>query len=209
MITLLKSIRNALKHWYISLIIGLLFIALGIYIFFVPLETYLTLSLVFCLSFVASGILDIYFSIENRKILSNWGWYFVGGLLSLAIGIYLFIYPNISINILPYIVGFTLLFRSFQLLGFSFELKELKLLNWGNLALTSVLGIIFSILLLASPSFTAISLVILTALAFIFVGISSITLSFNLKKIKDYPYKKNNELKTKLESLLYELNNQK
>ncbi len=54
----------------------------------------------------------------------------VGGLLSLAAGIILIIYPGISIVILPFVVGFTLLFLSFLLMGFSFEMKNLGILNW-------------------------------------------------------------------------------
>ncbi|MBP1637353.1 MAG: hypothetical protein H6Q18_142 [Bacteroidetes bacterium] len=199
--TILKSLKEAVKYWYLPLIVGVLFVVLGIYVFFVPAETYLTLSVLFSISFLISGLLDIYFSILNSKILSGWGWYLVGGLFSTAMGVYLLVNPAISLVILPYVVGFTLLFRSFLFLGFSFELKGLNILSWGNVALTSILGIIFSFLLLISPVATGFSLVVITACVFIFAGISSIALSFNLKKMKDYPNKISSELKAKFESI--------
>lgn len=208
MTSLLHQFSNSVKHWYLPLIIGVLFILFGIYIFTVPLETYLTLSILFSVSYIVSGLMDIFFSIGNNKTLKGWGWYLVGGIFTLAIGIYLAIYPGISMVVLPFFVGFTMLFRSFQLLGFSFDMKDLKILNWGNAAITSVLGIILSLLLLANPIFTGISLVTITALSFIFVGIASVVLAFNLKKLKDFPDKLTPELKSRINAIQDEIINQ-
>jgi uncharacterized membrane protein HdeD (DUF308 family) len=171
----------------------------------VPLETYLTLSVLFSISFIVLGILDIFFSIRNHKILQGWGWYLVGGLLSLAGGIILSIYPGISIVILPFVVGFTLLFLSFLLLGFSFEMKSLGILNWGNAAILSVFGVIFSFMLIVSPLFSGISLVVITGISFIITGVSSIVLSFDLRKVKKIPEKLSSELKKKITAIKYEI----
>ncbi|WBV56628.1 DUF308 domain-containing protein [Chryseobacterium daecheongense] len=203
---LLKSFRNSVKHWYIPLILGILFIGCGVYVFSSPLETYLTLSLLFSVSFIVSGIFDIFFSINNAKVLNGWGLYLVTGLLSFIMGVYLVSYPQISMTILPFIVGFTVMFRSFQLLGISFDLKDAHVLRWGNLAIFSILGIILSFMLLANPIFSGMSLVVLTGLSFIFVGVASVILAFDLKKIKDYPSKLGSELKDKIENLHNELN---
>lgn len=206
MSNLLQSLTNTIKHWYIPLIVGILFLAFGIYIFTVPLATYLTLAIFFSVSFFVSGLMEIFFSIQNQKIIKGWGWYLVSGLLSLGIGIYLMAFPGVSMAVLPFVVGFTLMFRSFQMLGIAFDLKDSKVLSWGNLALTSVLGIILSFLLIANPFFTGISLVTLTALTFMMVGISAIVLSFNLKKVKDFPDKMSQEIKDKINNLQKELN---
>ncbi|OOG19727.1 hypothetical protein BWD42_07435 [Sphingobacterium sp. CZ-UAM] len=179
-----KSLKEAIKNWYVPLLLGLIFIAFGAYTLTVPLATYLSLSIIFSCSFIISGIFDSWFALENRKSFSAWGWFLVSGLLSLSLGIYLAVYPEVSAAVLPSYVGFTLLFRSFQLLGFSFEMKAMENINWGSLALTSVLGILFSFLLLANPVATGFSLVTLTGLAFIFVGIAGIVLAFQLKKVK-------------------------
>lgn len=205
MSTLFQTLITAVKHWYVPLIFGIIFLVFGFYIFTVPVDTYVTLSILFSITFLISGISEIFFSLQNTKSLHGWGWFLVDGLLSTAIGIYLITYPTVSMVVLPFVVGFTLLFRSFQLLGFAFDMKDLKLVNWGNVALTSVIGIIFSILLLASPIATGISLVAMTACAFIFTGISSIILSFNLKKLKNAPEKVSLELKNKIKDLQKEV----
>ena len=202
---LLKSFTKTVKHWYFPLILGVLFIICGLYVFVSPAETYLTLALLFALSFLVWGLSDVFFSIDNRKSLRSWGWYFVGGLVSLLMGFYLLIHPVVSMEVLPFVVGFMLLFRSFELLGFAFEVKEAGVLNWGNLAIASVLGIIVSFVLLAWPVFTGVWLVVLTGLAFIFTGIASIILSLNLKMLKAWGDKLSGDLKDRIEKLNSEI----
>ncbi|MDM1524237.1 HdeD family acid-resistance protein [Empedobacter falsenii] len=201
MATFLKTIKKTVKHWYVPAIIGVLLIVFGIYIFTTPLETYGTLTMLFSLSFLFSGIAETLFSVQNRKIIEGWGWYLTGGIFNTVIGLMLLSRPEISAFTLPLVVGFTLMFRSIQGLGFSFELKNYGSLKWGNLAIASILGLVFSIILLFNPIFTGISLVVMTALAFIFSGITGIVLGFQLKKLKALPSKIRKELNEKIEVL--------
>lgn len=201
MATFLKTIKKTVKHWYVPAIIGVLLIVFGIYIFTTPLETYGTLTMLFSLSFLFSGIAETLFSVQNRKIIEGWGWYLTGGIFNSIIGLMLLSRPEISAFTLPLVVGFTLMFRSIQGLGFSFELKNYGSLKWGNLAIASILGLVFSIILLFNPIFTGKSLVVMTALAFIFSGITGIVLGFQLKKLKALPSKIRKELNEKIEVL--------
>ena len=201
MATFLKTIKKTVKHWYVPAIIGVLLIVFGIYIFTTPLETYATLTMLFSLSFLFSGIAETFFSVQNRKIIEGWGWYLTGGIFNSVIGLMLLSRPEISAFTLPLVVGFTLMFRSIQGLGFSFELKNYGSLKWGNRAIASILGLVFSIILLFNPIFTGISLVVMTALAFIFSGITGIVLGFKLKKLKALPSKIRKELNEKIEVL--------
>jgi uncharacterized membrane protein HdeD (DUF308 family) len=208
MVDLLKSFTHSVKHWYVPLIVGILFIILGIYIFTVPVATYLTLAIFFSVSFLVSGLFDSFFAISNYKSLNGWGWYLVSGILHLVIGIYLTVYPQISMAVLPYVVGFTVLFRSFLSLGMAFEMKSSGVLNWGNVAISSILGILLSFLLITNPVFSGLSLVVLTALSFIFSGIASVLIAFNLRKIKKHPEKLSDELKSKIEEIQAEIEQQ-
>ena len=189
MTTLKETISSTLKHWYLPLIVGILFIVFGVYIFTVPLEAYVTLSILFSVSFFISGVSDTYFAVVNKDALEGWGWYLVSGILTLLFGTYLMMYPAISMATLPFVVGFAFLFRSAQGLGFAIDLKK-QGLGWGNLAFTSVLGILFSFLLLSHPILAQISIVTMTALSIVTVGSYSILLSFLLKNAKDLPVKK-------------------
>lgn len=179
-----SNVRNPLKYWYIPAIVGLLFIAVGIYAFTVPMETYLTLTVIFSISFLTSGLLESIFAIQNRKFIESWGWYLVSGIAGIILGILLLVNPEISVMTLPLFVGFGLLFRSIIGLGLAFDLKKMRILQWGNLALLSALGILSSFLLIYNPIFTGFSIVVFTCITFIFTGVSAIILSFRLKKLK-------------------------
>jgi len=187
MTTFLKTNRNTVKYWYVPAIIGVLFIVVGAGSFGTLEMTYLALASLFSYSFVFSGVLEIWFSVENRKELEGWGWYLASGIFTLLIGILLIVHPAIATATLPLFVGFGLLFRSFQGLGFAFELRNYGVLKWGNLAIVSILGIVFSSLLIVNPIITGISLVLLTSVAFIFAGINAIVLAFQLRKLKTLP----------------------
>jgi len=164
----LKTIQKTVKHWYIPAIIGVLFIALGIYIYTTPIETYVTLTILFSLSFLFTGLIELAFATQNQKNMEGWGWYLIGGIFDTVIGFILLSNPDISAVMLPIFIGFTLLFRSMQGLGFAFEHKNYGSSNWGGLAFASILGLIFSFLLIFNPIFAEAYLVILTSLAFIF-----------------------------------------
>lgn len=201
MATFFKTIRNTIKHWYLPAIIGVLFVIFGGYLFTASEATYFSLVLLFSLSFLFSGLLETWFSVENRAELEGWGWYLASGIFSLLVGILLIAQPQVAAVALPLFIGFGLLFRSFQGLGFAFELKNYGVPNWGYLVALSILGVVFSVLLIANPAITAMSLAVITALSFIFVGISAIVLSFQLKKLKTLPDRISKELKDRIEAL--------
>jgi len=206
--SLLKPFIKTIQFWYVPLIFGVVFILCGLYVFSCPLETYLALSFLFSLSFIISGLGDLIFSMRNSNALKGWGWYLISGLISFMMGVYLLSYPGISASILVFVVGFTIMFRSFQLFGFALDLRDAAVVNWGNTALMSALGIIFSFLLLANPIFSGLSIVVLTGLSFLSTGVASIILSFHFKKIKRYAERISDPLKRKIEALQKELDDE-
>ena len=179
-----KTIKNDIKHWYLLLIVGLLYIGVGIWVFVTPLSSYLALSILFSVSFLASGISDIVFSISNRKEIDSWGWKLAFGILSTIVGLILLSQPLISITALPLYVGFMGLFYSIMAISFSIEFKSYGIKSWGGLLFIGILGIIFSSILLWDPLFGGLTLVYWTGLAFITVGIYHIIFSIQLNKLR-------------------------
>lgn len=184
MSNLLQSFKQTLKNWYIPMIIGICLILFGIYLFTIPLKTYSAIAFLFALSFLVSGILSSIFALRNRQAINGWGWYLIDGIFSLIIGVYLLAYPKFTMEILPFVIGFMLMFKSILLVGFSFDLKDLRISNWTNTLIVGVLGVILSILLLTQPVFTSLSLILITSCSFILIGIGSVSLSLSLRKIK-------------------------
>ncbi len=201
----IKLISNTIKHWYLPLITGVIFIVLGIYVFGYPVESYVALSLVFSISFLVTGLMEVYFSISNRKILDNWGWSLVFGIVNAVIGVLLLMHPNISLNALPFYVGFMLMFRSITGLGYAFDLKNYGVPHWGRLMFMAVLGLIFSFILIWNPVFAGLTVVVWTALSLIMAGVYNIYVSLKLKKLKDTPKRISKELKEKFAAVKQEI----
>ncbi len=196
-----KRIKNAIKYWYFPLLLGLLFIGIGIWVFKTPLESYLTLAKLFSISFILYGLGEIIFSISNKDELENWGWMLSSGIFTLLVGILLVMNPAISVITLPFYVGFVILFRSIGAISFSLDLKSYGVLDWGNLMAIGILGVLFAFILIWNPLFGGLSVVVWTALAFIIAGVYSIYFSFKLKKLHDIPMKISSELMKKYDEI--------
>ncbi len=196
-----KTIRTSIKHWYIPLIIGILLILLGFYTISTPVASFLTLAILFSWSFIISGILEIIFAVQNKDEVDGWGWYLTGGILYTLFGILLISNPLLSASTLAFIVGFYALFKSFQLLSFSFDLKNYGSKSWGLNLLFAILGIIFSFILLWNPLFAGFSLVIWTGMAISTVGFAACVFAFQLKSLKDIPNKLPDEWKERYQKL--------
>lgn len=197
----LKTIKNAIKYWYLQLIVGLIFIGVGFWTFTTPLESYVALTFIFSISFIIAGISEMYFAIENREELDNWGWTLALGILGVIIGVMLLFNPDISAATLPFYVGFVVLFRSIYAIGASIDLKSYKIMDWGYLMAVGVIGVVFSIILLWNPNFAGMTLIFWTAMLFIIAGIFSVYLSLKLKKINDMPNKISSDLRNKFEEI--------
>ena len=197
----LKTVKNSIKYWYMPLIVGLIFVGVGIWVFRTPLESYAALSFIFSISFLVSGIFEIYFAISNREELDNWGWTLTLGIVSAIVGVLLLMNPEVSKITLPFYVGFVLLFRSVFAIGASIDLKNYYVMDWGYLMAIGILGVIFSFILLWNPIFAGITLVFWTGSLFIISGAYSIYLSLKLKKLHDLPKNISSDLRNKYEEI--------
>ena len=208
MSTIVKTVKEAIKYWYIPLIVGLLFLLTGIYTLASPLESYVTLSMLFSLTFIMSGISEAIFAITNRKELDHWGWTLIYGILTFLVGLLLVSRIDLSMLTLSMYVGFIVLFRSIAAISFAIDLRSYGVKDWIYLLLTGVFGGLFAFALLWNPSFAGLTVVGLTGIALLVSGAFSIYFSFKLKSLKNYPEKIPQELKERLESVQKEIQSQ-
>jgi uncharacterized membrane protein HdeD (DUF308 family) len=182
--TIFNEIKEVVKYWWLLLLTGLLLIAVGIWVFASPAAAYLSLSVLFGACILAIGFFETVFAITVRKSMKGWGWTLAGGLLDIVIGSYLLAYPTVTMAILPFVLGFWLLFRGFSAIGFSFDMKSYGDLNWGWFLLLAIGIIIFAFMILAVPAFGVANIIAWTGLSFIFAGVFRIILAFRLRKWK-------------------------
>ena len=183
--TIFKEIKEAVKYWWLLLLTGLVLVAVGIWVFASPATAYLSLSILFGASILSIGFFETVFAISSRKSLEGWGWTLASGLLDIVIGAYLLTYPGVTMAILPFVLGFWLLFRGFSAIGFSFDMKAYGDSSWGWSLLFAIGIIVFAIMMLLVPAFGVANIIAWTGLSFIFAGVSRIIFAFTLKKWKN------------------------
>ncbi|MDR1054778.1 MAG: DUF308 domain-containing protein [Prevotellaceae bacterium] len=179
----LKSIKSAIKNWWVSLILGILYIVMAIWMFCDPIEGYTAIAIAFSIVLFASGIMEIYFAATNCKIIDGWGWYLTGGILDFIIGFVLVCYPGLTMAMLPYFLGFWLLFRGIMTIGTSFDLQSYRVKGWGWTLASGILAVVLSFFVIINPIFGGMSVLLLVGLALLFMGIFRIILSIYLRKL--------------------------
>ena len=102
--TFIDKMDYAVKNWWLSLLVGLLYIIVAIYLMFAPLASYVALSILFSVSMFVSGLFEIAFALANKKGISSWGWYLAGGIIDLILGIFLMASPGLSMEVLPFVI---------------------------------------------------------------------------------------------------------
>ncbi len=148
------------------------------------------------------------FSISNRKQIDNWGWTLTFGIATTLFGILLLVNPQISMTTLPFYVGVVVLFRSVMGIAYALDLKKYGVLEWGNLMIFAVLGLLFSFILIWNPVFAGMTIVVWIGLAIIAGGIFNIYLSLKLKKLNKKSSEISQELKEKYEKVKQEIHDE-
>jgi uncharacterized membrane protein HdeD (DUF308 family) len=178
-----NQIKAIARNWYLELVMGVLFIAVGIWVFMTPVSSYGALSIFFAITFLLTGIIKTSYAFSTRKYVEGWGWSFAGGIVVILIGVLLLSKPLFTMAVLPLYVGFVLLFRSSLAIGLSFELGRLRIPDWGLLLFFGILGLVLAFIMLWNPVFAGLTIVVYTAMAFLSIGIFQVYLSFRLKKL--------------------------
>ena len=181
--TVFNEIQHSVKNWWTSLLLGIVYIIVALWLMFSPVSTYVALSIIFSVSMLISGILEIIFAFSNRKGVPSWGWYIVGGLIDLVLGIYLIAYPMVRMEVIPFIIPFWLMFRGFSSTGYSIDLKRYGTRDWGWYMAFGILAILCSLLILWQPAIGALYAVYMISFTFLIIGLFRVMLSFELKNL--------------------------
>lgn len=181
--TFIDRLDYAVKYWWLSLLVGIIFILFAIYLMFAPLASYIALSILFSVSMFVSGVFEIAFAVSNRRNISSWGWYLTGGIIDLILGIFLMINPGLSMSVLPFVLAFWLMFRGFSAIGYAIDLKRYGTRKWGWYMAFGILAILCSIGIIWQPAIGAFTLVYMVAYALLIIGIFRIMVAFELKNL--------------------------
>ncbi len=182
-----EGIKDTVKNWWVSLVVGIIAIILGVWCMFVPLATLAAISIVFIIAFFISGIVEIAFAVQNRKAMHGWGWTLMGGIVDLLLGAMLLALPAPAVTVvLIYFIGFWIMFRSIWAIGAAAELQKYGVRGWGWMLAIAILALLFSIVFIfSSPLFGGAFVVTFFCVAMLVYGIFRIYMAVLLKSIKN------------------------
>jgi uncharacterized membrane protein HdeD (DUF308 family) len=201
----IKSIRNSVSYWYIILLIGVIYLAVGFMVLVRPLEALIALATLLGFGFMLAGVIEIVFSLANRKEMHNWGWPFALGILTFLTGVLFVSNPDFTILLMTLTMGFLVLFRSIAAIIFSLDLKHYGAEYWWILLGLAILGIFFSFALLMSHMLSGGMIIVWTGLSFISAGTYNLVLSLRLRKLKGISARLSDELFAKYREIQREI----
>lgn len=177
-----SNVRKSHGSWWAFLLMGILLIIFSILLILYPIASFAALAMLFSIGFFISGIFEIIFSLDNKNTIDSWGWYLVGGILDLFLGIILLCNPiTLSAQILVLFIGLWLLFRGINSIGISLETKNYSS-DWGFLLIFGILEVIISFIIVIFPPIGIGTIIIWSSMVALFLGIMNIYIAIRVKK---------------------------
>ena len=179
-----KRASRAIRHWWIFAIAGVLGIILGIAVFFFPLQSYVVLSILFGVLMLVVGSAKLIAASTSDNFFMMKSYVIIGGVLDVVLGIFLCVYPEITLVLLPIMMGFWMLYNSFILIGLGGELDTFGVRDTGWLTGGGILLLALSIIVLVNPFGAGIAtVVVLAGIGLIVFGILLCILAKTLKGV--------------------------
>ena len=190
----IKAAR-AIRHWWLMLIAGILCVVAGICVFAFPIESYVTLSILFGVLMLLTGASQLIIASTSGNYLMMKGYFIVGGVLDVILGIFLCLYPGVSLVVLPIMMGLWLMYHSFIIISFGGDMDTFRLSGSGMMIILGILLLMLSIFVLVDPFSVGIVTVLTVAgVGLLMLGLMFCAISVKLKDLHrvmeaEYPSK--------------------
>ena len=176
-----------ISRWWLSLIVGLMCISLGIIVLAYPVSSYYTFAIWMGLAIFISGLMGLVQSFTSKSIVVRRGWQILASVLDIIIGVILLSNMFLSAMVLPLLLGFWLLYRGSALLAQTSDMRSYDKQGTGWMIFYSIILIILGFAIILAPStFGAETVVLFIAIGFLAYGISMISLAIRLWRVHRY-----------------------
>lgn len=179
-----KCKQNTFLYRIVMLFFGIISIFFGVWILNHPAISYIGLSYYLCMMLIILGAYQMVKAFDNQTN-RQWSLNFLMGVIYIVIGFIMMSNVLWAEEILPYILGFTLMYEGLEYVSISTLKHESgkPVGGWIWYLIFGFLTIIFAFLIIFHPLFGFLNVIIWTGLAFISAGISAlIAFIFNKKR---------------------------
>ena len=175
--------KNKFKHWWMTLIKGIILILLAFFVFRHPIGTLVGLAVYVGVSLLITGILLIISSLSLRKCDDNWGWQLAEGIMDVLFGFVLLSNPGITAAIFPFVVGFWMMIYGVIIFAGSFKAKKEGDDNWWLGLIGGILTVLLGYFITANLLAGAIAITVWLGIGLLVAGIVTIAISMKLRKL--------------------------
>lgn len=183
---LTAKVGRVIKHWWLMMLAGILCIAAGLVVFIFPMQSYLTLAILFGILMILVGAAQLVIASTSGNYLAMKGYMIAGGILDLFLGLFLCIYPSVTLLLIPIMLGIWLMYHSFMMMAFAGDLDTFNVKGSGWVVFGGILLLILSILVLVNPFSAGIATVIVfTGIGLILFGCLLCGQSVLLKRVHE------------------------
>ena len=171
--------------WWLVLLRGIALLILGLMLVSRPGVTIVVLIQFLGIYFLADGLISVFKSVKGRKYMQGWGWGIFMGVLEILLGIIVLGRPVLSTilttGFLVYLVAFLAILLG--IMGIITGIQARKQIDgeWAMIV-GGVLAIIFGVILIMSPTTSAVVYLVVMGVFAVIGGIVQIFNSFNLRK---------------------------
>ena len=181
---LAQKAGRAVRHWWMLMLAGILCFAAGIVVFVFPLESYVALSIIFGVLMLIVGAVQLIVASTSSNYLMMRGYVIVGGVLDLILGLFLCLYPGVTLVVLPIMLGIWIMYHSFMIVAFGGDLDTFNVKGSGRVIASGVVLLLLSILILMNPFGAGIAAVVIMAgVGLLVFGLILCMMSLKLKEI--------------------------
>jgi uncharacterized membrane protein HdeD (DUF308 family) len=165
---------------------GVLAVIAGICVFAFPVESYVTLGVLFGVLMIVTGAVQLIIASTSGNYLMMRGYVVVGGVVDLILGIFLCVYPGVSLFLLPVMMGLWLMYHSFMIISLGGDMDTFRISGSGMTIVGGVLLLLLSIFVLVDPfSVGVVTVLIVAGAVLILLGLLMCSISVMLRNIKD------------------------
>lgn len=171
-------------NWWLLLLAGIIFLILAFKVWGHPADSILELAFFIGWASLIAGVFQIGYSVSSKHIASNWPWLMFSGIINVIIGAIFISHPAVTAEVLPFFVGFWMMFVGiFTFFNGIGEHNNKVLGSWFDM----LMGIIIfagGIWISLYPAAEAMMLIWLISVTLLFYGIYFIVISLQLSKTK-------------------------
>ena len=179
---LIERSKQAVRYWWLMLLIGIALFVLGILVYVYPAQSYVSMAVLFGWVILAAGILEVVLSASSDHFVTGRGWMLAGGVIQIILGLILVFNVALSAVTLPIVLGFWLLFRGFSTIGLGGDMRAMGISGAGWTIVGGVLLLLCALWMLFQPLvFGTAFVVVWLGVALLFAGVSAMALSFQLR----------------------------